>query len=160
MAHAHVTQIPARLGGTAPPSVRHPQVVKRRRMLVIVIGLIVVILGVFANYPSLHAYVDVRERLDRANASIEELSALKAELQAELGRLSQADYLESLARQDLSYTRPGEELFIVTGGSSSAVSTPSSSDGSAAAEGTSDSGVAAQSGTPGFMERVLAPLFD
>lgn len=156
MAHAHATQIPARLGGTTPSPVRGSQVVKRRRLLLLVIGLLVIVLGVLANYPSLQAYVNASARLDKVNSSIGELSALKAELQTELARLSEADYLESLARQDLSYTRPGEELFIVTGLSDSTTSTPQST----VAEDTSESGVVTQSGAPGFLERVLTPLLD
>ncbi len=110
--------------------------------------LVLVTLGVLANYAPLKSYVDARARLETASAGIEQLVAQKAELQAELGRLSQADYLESLARQDLSYTRPGEELFIVTGadGASS----------TAAPEGTSTG----QAGTPGFLERALTPILD
>lgn len=156
MAHAHATQIPARLGGTAPSPVRGSQVVKRRRLLVLVIVFMVIVFGVLANYPSLQAYVNVSARLDKVNTSIGELSALKAELQTELARLSEADYLESLARQDLSYTRPGEELFIVTGLSDSTTSTPQST----VTEDTSESGVVTQSGAPGFLERVLTPLLD
>lgn len=145
-----------------PPSRRRSQVVKRRRLLVMGMAIAMVALGVWANYPSLHALVDARARLDKVNASVEELSAQKAQLQAELARLSEADYLESLARQDLSYARPGEELFIVTGADDGAVSTPQTSEGSTGDAGISGggSGTTSQTGERGFLQRALASLLD
>lgn len=145
MAHAHVTQMPSRVGATISTTRRHDKFVKRRRLLLLALGVVLLTLAVLANYAPLHAYFDARGRLDEANAGIAELSAEKAELQAEMDRLSEADYLESLARQDLSYTRPGEELYIVTGASG----------GTSA--GSNDT-VTGQSGAPGFLERVLGPL--
>ena len=42
------------------------------------------------------------------------LEAQKAALQAQLAKLSETGYLETLAREQLGYVRPGEELYIVT----------------------------------------------
>ncbi len=39
-----------------------------------------------------------------------------AGLQAELGKLSESGYLEDLARQQLTYALPGEELYVVGDG--------------------------------------------
>jgi cell division protein FtsB len=119
-------------------------VAKRRRLLLLGVGLLLFTLAVLANYGPLHAYMDARSRLDKAAAGVAELEVAKAELQSELGRLSEVDYLESLARQDLSYARPGEELYIVT-----------SADGGPASA--ADLGGASSNGS-GFIERVLGPL--
>lgn len=67
-----------------------------------------------ANYGPLHAYRDARMRLEDATAAVEELETQKVALKSELGRLTEAGYLESLAREELTYARPGEEVFIVT----------------------------------------------
>ena len=42
------------------------------------------------------------------------LATQKADLQGELAKLSETGYLETLAREQLTYVRPGEELYIVT----------------------------------------------
>jgi cell division protein FtsB len=118
-------------------------------------GVFLLTVAALANYGPLHGYLDARARLEKANAGIAELAAQKTDLQTELGRLSESDYLESLARQDLSYTRPGEELYIVTGADSNV--TPSSGTNSS---GAAQSGSDAQSGGPGFLERVLTPILD
>jgi cell division protein FtsB len=136
--------MPARVGRVAPPSIRAARVAKRRRLFLLAVGLLLFTLAVLANYGPLHAYMDARSRLYRAATAVAELEATKAELQSELGKLSEADYLESLARQDLSYVRPGEELYIVT-----------NADGGTAS-GANTGGVS--SGGSGFLERVLAPL--
>lgn len=160
MAHAHATQMSARYGAAVPTSRRRSQVARRRRILVVVMVLVLLTLGALANYGPLQSYLDARARLETANAAMEQLAAQKAELQAELGRLSQADYLESLARQNLSYTRPGEELFIVTGLDDTPPTAgpggAATSEGTAAARGASTG----QVGTPGFLERSLTPILD
>ena len=148
MAYPHATHLPTR--GTANGTFvrRHSQVVKRRRVLLLVMAGVLLVLATVANCGPLRAYVDARARLASATAGIAELSEQKADLQVELGRLSESEYLESLARQDLSYTRPGEELYIVSG-------TGEVSDGDRA-----QSGVGLVGGSPGFLERVLAPILD
>ena len=59
------------------------------------VGLLLFTLAVLANYGPLHAYMDAKSRLYKAATGVVELEAAKAELQSELGRLSEADYLES-----------------------------------------------------------------
>lgn len=144
MASSHVSSVPARLGRVVPRSSRASRVAKRRRLFLLGLGLLLFVLMVLANYGPLHAYMDARSRLQKAASAVVQLEATKVELQSELGRLSEADYLESLARQDLSYARPGEELYIVTGVEGGAASGTGS--GSAA------------SGGAGFLERVLSSL--
>jgi hypothetical protein len=68
-----------------------------------------------ANYGPLEAYRDARARLDQATSAVSTLEEKKTQLQSELGRLSETGYLESLAREELTYARPGEQLYIVTG---------------------------------------------
>lgn len=149
MAHAHVTHMPSRLGATVSLTRRHTQVIRRRRLLLVAVGLVLLTFAVLANYGPLHSYFDARARLVEANAGVAELSAQKTELEAQLSRLGEADYLESLARQDLSYTRPGEELYIVTG-----------MDGGTMAGVGSGESATDQDGTPGFLERALAPILE
>jgi cell division protein FtsB len=144
MASSYARSVPARIGRFAPRSSEAARIAKRRRLFLLAVGLLLFTLAVLANYGPLHAYMDARSRLHKAAVAVAELEATKAELQSELGKLSEADYLESLARQDLSYARPGEELYIVTGIDGGW--TPG-----AAAGGVSPGG-------SGFLERVLAPL--
>jgi cell division protein FtsB len=118
-------------------------------VLLVATGVFLLTLAALANYGPLHAYVDARARLEKVSAGIADLTSQKDELQVELGRLSQADYLESLARQDLSYTRPGEELYIVTGVDNGGTSAP----------GANNAG-STQGGGTGFLERVLTPILD
>ena len=98
-------------------------------------------------------------RLDKAQAGIAGLTAEKADLESELGRLSEADYLESLARQDLSYMRPGEDLIIVTGADGGAEAQSQGVTGSESGQSvTGQSSGTAASGGAGFLERVLTPI--
>jgi len=161
MAQAHATYLPTGFGAAGPPSRRRSQVARRRRLLLLALGILTLVLAISANYGPLDSYLDARSRLDKANAGISELAAQKADLQAELGRLSQADYLESLARQDLSYARPGEELYIVTGtdngiGPSTVPIVDESSRSEAAVQGATTEGA----GGPGFLQRVLMPILE
>jgi cell division protein FtsB len=130
-------------------------------MLFLTMGILLLLMGALANYGPLHSYLNARGRLEKANAGIAELTAQKAELQTELGRLSDTDYLESLARQDLSYTRPGEELYIVTYTDGDlAVSSEAGGDGTSQADQSAIGSGTANSGGAGFLERVLAPILD
>lgn len=80
------------------------------------VSLIVVLaVAALANYGPLRGYVDARERLQEAATGLATLEQQKADLQAQLGKLMEAGYLESLAREELTYARPGEDLYIITG---------------------------------------------
>ena len=86
----------------------------RRLVLVIVLLGLLVVVAVAANYGPVRHYLDARARADKAAAEVAALQERTTELQAQLGKLSQSGYLEDLARQQLSYALPGEELYVVT----------------------------------------------
>jgi cell division protein FtsB len=86
----------------------------RRRWLVLFGAVLLMVVAVLANIGPLTHYQDARGRLDTAAAKVSALEAQKAELQGQLAKLSEAGYLETLAREQLTYVRPGEELYIVT----------------------------------------------
>ena len=71
-----------------------------------------------------------------------QLQTQQTQLQGELAKLSETSYLETLARQQLSYVRPGEELYIVT-------NPPGET-----ADGTDSSVAAGASQTPGAPQTV------
>ncbi len=81
----------------------------------LVILLAVVGIAIFANYGPLQSYVDARSRLEKAQAEVAALEEQKAELQSQLGKLTEAEYLEGLAREALTYAKPGEEVYIISG---------------------------------------------
>jgi cell division protein FtsB len=87
----------------------------RRRWLILFVVVVLVVIAILANIGPVTHYQDARARLDKAKTNVSTLSAQKAELQGQLAKLSEAGYLETLAREQLTYVRPGEELYIVTG---------------------------------------------
>jgi cell division protein FtsB len=89
----------------------------RRRWLVLFGFVLLVVVAILANIGPLTHYQDANARLDKATATVESLAAQKAKLQGDLAKLSETGYLETLARQQLTYARPGEDLYIVTGAS-------------------------------------------
>jgi len=161
MANAYVSPMRVRSGRVAPPSSRRSRAIKRRRALLVVAVLFLTTIAVLANYGPVQAYRDARSRLDKAATAVAAMEAEKAELQSQLGRLSEADYLESLARQDLAYARPGEELYIVTGLQDAGTLAPGAEDNARAQAGDAsetEGSAPRPTGSPGFLERVLAPL--
>jgi cell division protein FtsB len=114
MANTNVPTAPGWPGRVSTPTPRRSPVTRRRRLLVLAFSLVVVAIAVMANYGPLQTYRDARERLDQATAAVDSLGAEKATLQSELGGLTEAGYLESLAREKLTYARPGEDVYIVT----------------------------------------------
>ena len=100
--------------GSGPAGSRRSPVARRRRILMLVALALVTIVAVLANYGPVRSYVDARDRLDKAQAKVAALEDEKLQLQSQLGRLAEADYLESLAREELTYARPGEDVFIIT----------------------------------------------
>lgn len=130
---------------------------------------VVIAAAVFANVGPVRQLQDARARLDRTTANVAQLADQKTALQAELGKLSEASYLETIAREKLTYVLPGEELYIVTGPSAGALSASAlSSSGIGAAlpgvtraMGISEGDEAA--GLPegaGLLERLLAAIAD
>jgi cell division protein FtsB len=91
----------------------------RRRWLILFAVVVLVVVGILANIGPINHFQDAGARLDKATGKVATLEAQKAGLQAQVAKLSESDYLETLARQQLSYARPGEEVYIVTGASGS-----------------------------------------
>ena len=133
-----------------------------RRML-LVIGLLVLltVIAVGANYGPLTHYLQARERFDQTTAEVNEVKERITGLQAQLGKLSQSGHLEDLARQQLTYALPGEELYIVTGGA--AAEAGAATGETATREAGETVGVAEAASTPdqpgpGFFERILTKI--
>jgi cell division protein FtsB len=85
----------------------------RRRWLVLFALVVIAAVAVAVNIGPLTRYQDARARLQGVTADVDALKTQKTQLQAQLAKLSEAGYLETLAREQLSYARPGEELYIV-----------------------------------------------
>jgi cell division protein FtsB len=128
--------------GTKYAASRAARCARRRRTLLLAILVLVVAAAALANYGPLRSYREARARLEKTAAEVAALETQRAELQAQLGRLTEAGYLESLAREELAYARPGEELYIVTGSTSRKSPSTTSPDraGSVAEDGTSATG--------------------
>jgi len=105
------------------------------------------LLAVAANYGPLHEWRSARARLEKRQAQVADLAGQKAQLDAQLNKLSDPSYLEGLVRQDLTYARPGEDVFIVSG-------LAGDNSGQAGASPTA----AAATPKPGILERILSAL--
>ena len=92
----------------------------RRRWLILFAVVVLVVAAIGANIKPLTHFQDATARLGNAAARVDTLEQQKAQLQSRLGRLSETGYLETLARQQMAYVRPGEDLYIVTGASGDA----------------------------------------
>lgn len=113
--------------------------------MVLAAVVVVLVIAFAANYGPLQAYHESRARLDQAKTAVGELESEKAALQAELGRLTEAAYLESLAREELTYARPGEDVYIVNMTEGAEVEVVQSAP-------------AESGGQPGLLERFLLAL--
>lgn len=153
--------------------------VVRRRILLLVLVAALIGLAVWANYGPITHYLDARSRLDQATSEVAVLEEQNAQMQAELSRLLEPTYLEELARDQLTYARPDEELYIVTGGEDGTAEHPTASGtGVGAVVATSDESDPTLSTTPaagagegaatgdmsegddaaGFLERLLSRI--
>ncbi len=70
-------------------------------------------------------------------------------------KLNETDYLEGLARQELAYAKPGEDVYIETGGPAGSKASPPATD-TAPAVGAESSA----EDQPGFFERLLTGFLD
>ena len=152
MAHTSAPTALTRSGSLGTPVPRRSPCAKRRRVLILALLLVVVGLAAVANYGPVRAYRDAQARLQETSAEVAALETQKFELQAQLGKLSEAGYLESLARQELTYARPGEDLYIITGAESANTGTDSIATEST--EATSPE----PAEEPGLLERFLSAL--
>ena len=181
MASASLESRQSSSGLADSPHARGSQYAGRRRALIAIVLCLLVGLAVAANYGPLTHYLDARSRLEKRTAEVAALEAHNAELQTHLSKLLQPGYLEELARQELTYSLPGESLYIVTEEpSATAESTGSGAIGIGGIAPASDSrgatgvsSVAAepgateettpaegQGGKPGFLERLLSGIAD
>lgn len=115
MSNASAPAASTRSGDVGPDLQPRPPYATRRRILILMAIAIVLAVATFSNYGPLQSYQDAHGRLQKATAELASLEKQKADLQAHLGRLTETGYLESLAREDLTYARPGEEVYIITG---------------------------------------------
>ncbi len=150
----------------------------RRRWLIMFAVLLLVVVGILANIGPLTHLQDASARYEQVSADVSALQAQKEELQSHLARLSESDYLETLARQQLTYARPGEDLYIVTGSEDSVAGGSTGDSGvpvvtpglgaaletSLGANGSLPTGNAedlvAPDDQPGFFERLLSGIRD
>jgi cell division protein FtsB len=77
--------------------------------------LLVVVAACFANAGPLRGYVESRERMEATQAKVAALEKEAADLKAEVRAFENGSRVEVQAREDLTYTRPGEDVFIVEG---------------------------------------------
>jgi cell division protein FtsB len=161
-------------GPTEPSKARFAA---RRRIVIVVVLCALAALAVGANYGPLTHYLDAKARLETRTAEVATLESRNAELQSTLSKLLQPGYLEQLARQELTYSLPDEDLYIITGGAanagtdrqsggfgvgalvplSDAASDPGLSSGTAAgSDAATDSSGAVDE--PGFLERLLSRI--
>ena len=159
MTNASVTTAPVRSGDMGSPASRPPPFAARRRLLVGVSLLVLVGLAVLANFGPVRDYRDARALLEKRTTEVAALEAQRVELRSQLGRLGEAGYLESLARQELTYVRPGEDLFIVTGPAKGAASATDATVGGAGSLEADPKGASAgPADRPGLLERILSAI--
>jgi cell division protein FtsB len=140
----------------------------RRRWLILLGVVLVVVVAVLVNLPPLTHYQDASARLRQATAKVSTLKAQKTAQQGQMAKLRETAYLETLAREQLAYVRPGEELYIVTdsaGDAGAGAAGVASDPGSSAVQqgGTTSSVPPADTGTepaesPGVLERLLSTI--
>jgi cell division protein FtsB len=141
----------------------------RRRWLILFAAVVLVVAAILANITPLTHFQDASARLGKATAKADTLEEQKAQLQSQLARLSETSYLETLARQQLTYVRPGEDLYIVTetpggatdgagaAGTTAALNAPGLGAGMAGQD-TGQGGDQAPADRPGFFERVISAI--
>lgn len=87
----------------------------RRGPLALLAILVLVVAACLANASPLRGYLESRERLEAKHATVVVLEQGNADLLKEVRAFENGSRVEAQARQDLTYARPGEEVFIVTG---------------------------------------------
>ena len=121
--------------------------VARRRWLILFAVVVLVAVAILANIGPLTHYRVARARLDNSTAKVDTLTAQEADLQGQLAKLTESGYLETLARQQLTYVRPGEELYIVTNDAGATEPDGGTPVGGAAGAATSNGGTATTAGS-------------
>ena len=140
MSDTSVHTAPALPGDATSADSRRSRCVARRRLLLLSFFLLLVAVGVAANYGPMRHYLDARARFERVTGEVAGLEEQKASLQAQLAKLSEARYLEGLAREELTYARPDEELYIVAESTGSGVAVDVDAGTEAAGDGSETAG--------------------
>jgi cell division protein FtsB len=153
MAHLSTHTADGFHGGLSFPGKQRSPFATRRRVLLLAMLLFLLAIAVFTNYGPIRSYRDARARLQAATTHVASLKAQKDQLQAQLAKLGENGYVESLAREQLTYARPGEEVFILTDDAqgAAAAGTSDTTEGGAAGE-------PAGAAHPGFFERLLTAI--
>jgi cell division protein FtsB len=86
----------------------------RKRWLILAGVVIIVVAAIVANVKPLTHLQDASGRLNSATAKVNDLKTQQAALQDRLAKLGEPGYLEELAREQQTYAKPGEDLYIVT----------------------------------------------
>ena len=147
-------------GGPSSPAPARSPFARRRWVFVGLMLIALIAVATLTNYGPLRAYHSSRAQFEAAAAQVKALEQKKDQMQVELGKLNEADYLESLARQELTYARPGEQIYVVTGAGDG--TTPAGSNanllGAGAAAGGTESSAASETEKPGLLERMLSAI--
>jgi cell division protein FtsL len=144
---------------TARLACRRSATTARRRWLILLAIVLVGVAAVLANIGPLTHYREAQARLDKVTAKVDALKAEKAQLQGQVAKLSETGYLETMAREQLTYARPGEDLYIVThGGTGSGLGAAAIGDSSTVSDAAATEGPDTES--PGFLERTLNSIRD
>ena len=83
--------------------------------MVLLALLVLVVAACMANASPLRGYLEARERLEAKQATVAGLEKETADLLKEVRAFQDGSRVEAQARQDLTYARPGEDVFIVDG---------------------------------------------
>jgi cell division protein FtsB len=91
---------------------------RRRRRLPVLVGLalLIVVAGLVGSIKPYTAYRAVKSEQSAIETQVALLEQENAAIQEQIDRLKHDTYLETLARSELNLARPGEDVFIVTGG--------------------------------------------
>jgi cell division protein FtsB len=84
-------------------------------VLLALMALALLPIALYLNLGPYQEYQKARERLGDKQQEVALVQKENANLRAEMDRLQKDTYLEALARKELAYARPGEEVFIVKG---------------------------------------------
>ena len=128
----------------------------RRRIILCLSLVIIFVIAIVVNSKPIQHLAEAKNRLEESTSQVAGLEEKTTAMQSRLSKLMQPDYLEELARNDLTYALPEEDLFIIT-----------SADLSDAADSTSgdpEDGFTSQGGAetanqdddaPGFLEGLM-----
>jgi cell division protein FtsB len=69
-----------------------------------------------------------KDRLDEVNTEVKELENKKAEIEEDIEYKKSDEYIEEKARDELNLIKPGEKVYVVTGGDDSSENVLSETD--------------------------------